>query len=178
MHLPTPPSTQEHLGYLGNRPVHAYDPAFHPHEAERVGFHHPGMISAPPRPLVCPATVKTPPWRVGRAGESEGGAGLVLNGRQDAGTGEGSYRLKKRFEAGSHGEVNRGAYFPLVLKPVGTMVVVNVSSCGVGHNGLLAVGERCGLNGLWDMVLKMQFLPSYVADAGSSQVRGLLWPSR
>lgn len=65
-------------------------------------------------------------------------------------------------------------YFPLLLKPVGTMVVVDVNSCRVGYNGLLAVREKCGLNELWDMVLKMRFLPSCAAATVSSQLRGAL----
>lgn len=117
-HIPTlavlsvsrPP--QEHLGFLGSRPVHEYDPAFHPHEAKRVGFHARGMISPPPRPPLCPtapaagAAPGAPPWPPDEGGDGEAGEALVLKGGIDA-SGEGSYRLKRRFEGGSHGEVRR-----------------------------------------------------------------------
>lgn len=67
--------------------MHDYDPAFHPHGAKRVGYHARGIISPPPRSPMSPVE------------------GLVLKGGNEQKAKEGSYRLKKRFEGGSHGEV-------------------------------------------------------------------------
>ncbi|CAM9501869.1 unnamed protein product [Ectocarpus fasciculatus] len=104
---------QEHLGFLGSRPVHEYDPAFHPHAAKRVGFSPRGMLSPPPRPPVCPpsrrgAAPRPSSRRNGAGGGDEGDDALVLKGGPEDNSAEGSYRLKRRFEGGSHGEVWRG----------------------------------------------------------------------
>lgn len=71
------------------------------------------MISPPPRSSPICATARPaaapPPWLPGHegdSGEGEGEEALVLKGGVEA-TGEGSYRLKRRFEGGSHGEVRQ-----------------------------------------------------------------------
>lgn len=88
--------------------MHEYDPAFHPHETDRVGYYSRGMISPPPRPG---AFSKQPSEGEGPRGKEEGEAeraeALVLKGTGEGSWGEGSYRLKKRFEGGSHGEVTQ-----------------------------------------------------------------------
>lgn len=76
-----------------------------------MGFQPRGMISAPPRPPVCldpsePESAAPRPYDTEGGGVKEEGIdGLILKGGAEAERGEGSYRLKRRFEGGSHGEV-------------------------------------------------------------------------
>ena len=44
-------------------------------------------------------------------GGGEEGEGMILKGGSEANAGEGSYRLKRRFEGGSHGEVGKEAIY-------------------------------------------------------------------
>ena len=87
--------------------MHDSDPAFHPHQSKRVGYHPTrGALSAPPHPSICPVPKNASPVRPGLGEEGEGGGeGMILKGGSEASAGEGSYRLKRRFEGGSHGEV-------------------------------------------------------------------------
>lgn len=72
------------------------------------------VVSAASQSSYCPAGVG--PSRPSKSSthqddkdDSEAGsqAGIVLQGGSEEGMGEGSYRLKRRFEAGSHGEVQK-----------------------------------------------------------------------